>query len=328
MVTKRKFIYALIVISILLIISNILIEITSKVEKKVLPEISLNEIEQKFSNTLSNYGIVNDWVKKAYVKTKLSDSLNYLFNVTLPKDISIPTLIKDLNKSFNSESTNIETIEKINHSNTQIKIYSNSKLKLQANLKHSKKIIREYAEYSFLVHLDLINGESSWGKIERIYYDFTYLIVPSKDILEARKRLKGKYALLINDQLSGTEFALEESFSKQKLTNRIRSIIISFGKDKTYFIDELSAIYNSKIYSLLRDEFGKRGISLISLQKYPKLKGNTTQEIISLFHFYTTSLKGKEGKIFVVDMDDFLKLQAPISSQIRMGDKIVEVSFD
>ncbi|MCK5457555.1 MAG: hypothetical protein KAI45_10555, partial [Melioribacteraceae bacterium] len=179
-----------------------------------------------------------------------------------------------------------------------------------------------------LVHFDLKNEVSSWQEIEHIYYDFTYLITPSKTAFEEKKNFSGKYALLINDQLSGSEYALEEDYSKQKLTNRIRSIVINFGNNKKYLIDETSAIFNSKIYSLLRDEFNKRGISLISLQKYSKLKGKTDQELISLFQFYTTSLKGKKGKTFVVNMNDFLKLKTPIAKQIKMGDKVVEVSFN
>ncbi|MCF6268104.1 MAG: hypothetical protein L3J41_00135 [Melioribacteraceae bacterium] len=327
MLLKRKFIYALVVVTIVLIISNILLEVNFKKEKKTIPEVSLNEIELKFSTTLSSYGILSDWIKKKYVNSKLSDSLDYIFNVTLPQDVSIPTLIKDLNNSFNSASINIETTEKKNYSNTRIKIYSNEKLKLQANLKHSKKIIRKYAEYSFLLYVDFNNAETNWKEIKNIFYDFTYLITPSKAALEAKNNFDGKYAMLLNDQLRGTEYALEEDYSKQKLINRIRSIVISFGKDKIYLIDETSALFNSKIYSLLRDEFSKRGIRLISLQKYPKLKGNTNQELISLFQFYTTSLKGKEGKTFVLNLNDFLKLQPHIDIQIKIGDRVVEVKF-
>lgn len=327
MSVKRKFIYALIVISIVLIISNILLEVVSKKEVKTIPEISLNEIELKFSTSLNNYGILSDWIKKVHLKTKLSDSLDFLFSVTLPVDVSIPTFIKDLNNSFNSESISIKTIEKKNHSNTTLKIYSNEKLKLQANLKHSKRIIRKHAEYSFIVYVDFNQDLDIWMKVKNIYYDFTYLITPSKLALKEKKNFNGSYALLIDDKLSETEYALEEDYSKQKLMNRIRSIVISFGNNKTYLIDETSAIFNSKIYSLLRDEFGKRGINLIALQKYSKLNGNTNQELFSLFNFYTTSLNGKEGKTFVLNLNDFLKLETPIAKQIKMGDKVVEVKF-
>ncbi len=327
MLLKRKFIYTLLVITILLLISNIVLEVKSQEKVKTIPEVSLNDIELKFAATLNTYGILSDWIKKVYVNRKLSDSLDYLFNVTLPQDVSIPTLIKDLNKSFNSKSANVETVERKNYSNTQIKIYSNEKLKLQANLIHSKKIIRQYAKYSFLVNISFNDSVINWERIRNIFYDFIFLITPSEEAFKEKNNFKGKYALLINDQLRGTEYALEEDYSKQKLTNRIRSIIINFGKDKTYLIDETSALFNSKIYSLLRDEFSKREIDLISVQKYPKLKGNTNAELISLFQFYTTSLKGKEGKTFVINLNDFLNLQTYIAKQVKIGDKVVAVKF-
>lgn len=327
MLTKRKFIYSLVVISILLIILNILLELTSVKKEKTIQEVSINEIELSFSTTLNSYGILSDWIKKVYVKNKLSDSLDFLYNVTLPDEVSIPALIKDISNALDSKNISIETIERKNHSNTQLKIYSNKKLKLQANLKDSKKINRLHAEFSFLVHVDLNNDINNLNEMKNIYYDFTYLIIPSKGALEIKNSFNGKYALLINNELTGSEYSLEEDFSKQKLTNRIRSIVINFGSDKTYLIDETSAIFNSKIYNLLRDEFENRGINLISIQKHPKLKGNTKQELISLFLFYSTSLKGKDGKIFVINSNDFLELQSLIVNQIKMGAKIVDVNF-
>ena len=55
MFEKRKFIYALIVISLLLIIFNILLEVTSKKEVKTIQEVSINEIEIEIEDL--KYGI-------------------------------------------------------------------------------------------------------------------------------------------------------------------------------------------------------------------------------------------------------------------------------
>jgi hypothetical protein len=327
MSTQKILIYSLVVLSVLLILANITLEVSTNIETKPIPEISKQEIEQHVSNLLLDYGIKSEWIKKVFVKKKLSDSLNYLFNVSLPRDISIPSLIKDLNNSFTDGVASVETIEKKNYSNTTVNIYSNNKLKLKAHFKHSKKIIREFSTYSFLVTTKFSDDSRALKSAKSIYYNFTYLITPSENALMAKKLLKGKYALLINDELSDTKYALEEDFSKQKLVNRIRSIIISFGRDKTYLIDKTSKIYNSKIYSLLRDEFQKRGIKIILLQNFAFLKGETMQELTSLFNFYSTSLKGKKGKVFVISFSDFLSLQPSIAKQIKLGDKIIEVDF-
>jgi len=328
MLTRKNLIYALIVASLLLIILNISIEVASKTEEKVIPVLSKNKIENKFALVLSEYGISSSWIKKTYVREKLSDSLDYLFKISIPQDITIATLLKDVSSAFVLEPAVVETKERKNYSDSILKIYSNGILKLQANLNHSKKIIRDFAKYSFLVTVNIGDEESVLEESNQIFSDFTYLLVPSKKSVEIKNRARGKYAVLLNDQITETDYTLKENFSKQKLVNNIRSIIISFGKNKTYLIDETSALYNSKIYSMLRDEFSSRGIKLLSLQKFPFLKGNSREQLNSLFKFYTTSLKGKKGKIFVVDLDNFLILQPIIVKHIKMGDKVVAVDFE
>ncbi|PIQ09650.1 MAG: hypothetical protein COW71_05360 [Ignavibacteriales bacterium CG18_big_fil_WC_8_21_14_2_50_31_20] len=325
MFTRIRFIYALIAFTLLLIILNISLEIFLKPEVKPIPIISKNEIETKFGLTLNKFGISNNWIKKKVVKQKLSDSLNYIFDVSFPKDISIASFIKEINKALINEQVKVETREKVNYGNSVLMIFEDDILKLQANLVLSDKIIREFAEYSFLVKLFFSDEELPWSELSRIFYDFTYLITPSKKSLEIKNQVTNNYAVLLSDEINETDFLLHEDFSKQKLINNIRSIIISFGSDKTYLIDETSDLYKSKIFSFIRDEFNSRNIKLISLQSFPYLIGNTKTEVVSLFNFYTTSLKGKEGKTFVIDYDNFLYLQPAIEKQLKMGDKVVDV---
>nr|MDA3859724.1 hypothetical protein [Melioribacteraceae bacterium] len=184
------------------------------------------------------------------------------------------------------------------------------------------------AQYSFLVLTNFDDNEFSWEKIQKVFLDFTYLIIPSKLSADNINKMNGKYAILLNDEIQETNYSLKENYSKQKLINNIRSIIISFGKNKTYLIDESSALYSSKIFSMLRDELSSRGVELFSLQKFSFLKGNSKEQLYSLFEFYTTSLKGKKGKTFFVDLDNFITLQPSIEKQLKMGDKVVAVGSE
>ena len=327
MFTQRNSIYALIVISVLLIIFNISIEFTAKEEVQRIPVLSQKQIENKFALTLADYRISNNWIKKVFVREKLSDSLDYLFNISIPKDVTIATLIKDINSAFQNPSVIVETKERKNYSNSILKIYYNNELKLQANLNHSKKAIRKFAKYSFLVRTNFNDEEMLWEKLNQLNMEFTYLIVPSQKSVEVKNRLKKRYAIILNDELLDQQFELKENFSKQKLNNNIRSIIIAFGKECAYLIDKSSVLYNSKIFSLLRDELSSRGIELRPLQNFPLLKGHSKEQLVSLFNFYANSLKSKEGKTFIVGVDDFFALQPIIARQLKMGDKIVEIKF-
>lgn len=324
---RIKFIYGLVVLVLLLLILNISMEVFTSNDTKEIPSLSKNEIENKFAFTLTQFGIANNWIEKVFVKKKLSDSLNYIFDISIPKDISIATIVKEINKSFINTHAVIETKEKENYGSSVLTIYSNEILKLQANLIHSNKAIREFAEYSFLVHTNFGDEEIKLNEVNRINLDFTYLFSPSIKNLEVKNKINKKYSILINDQIVDKDYLLNEDFSKQKLINNIRSIIISFGSDNPYLIDESSEIFSSKIFSFIRDEFSKKGVKLIALQQFPHLKGDSKNEIASLFNFYATSLKGKQGKTFYIDLQDFITLQPAIEKQLRMGDKVVKTNF-
>lgn len=328
MLTRKNFIYIFIVVSLLLIMLNISLDFTSKKEKTVVVYVlSQKEIESKFANALSEFGIPNSWIKKVFSKKKLSDSLNYVFNVSIPKDVTIATLIKEINSQFDIDEVNVVAREERNYGSSVLKIYSDSILKLQANLNYSKKVKRGFAEYSFLVYRSFLGDKSNEKKWKHIFFDFTYLIVPSQVTKESVKELKENYAVLLNNSINETEFALKENYSKQKLVNNIQSILINFGKERAYIIDKNSVLYNSKIYNMIRDEFNSRGIKLHSLQEVQFLKGESFKQLISLFDFYTTSLKGKRGKTFVINANDFLNLQPQIAKQVKRGDKVVKVEL-
>ncbi len=327
MLTRKNLIYIFIVVALLLIVVNISLDFTAEKEETIIHTVSQNEIEAKFVHSLNKFGIEGSWIKKVFVRKKLSDSLNYVFNVSIPKDVTIATLIKDINSQFVLDEAKVEAREKKNYGSSVLKIYSDNVLKLQANLNHSKKVKRNFAKYSFLVYRTFSEKEFNVEKWEHIFIDFTYLIVPSQITKEAIKSLKNNYVILLNDSINETEFALKENYSKQKLVNNIQAILINFGKDRAYIIDEHSALYNSKIYNMVRDELRNRNIKLHSLQKFPFLKGESSKQLISLFDFYTTSLKGKSSKTFVISADDFLTLQSQIARQVKRGDKVAKVEL-
>ena len=88
MLKKRKIIYALISISILLIIGNILLEnLYYDDDIIIVQELSKNEIEEIFLSTLIDYGIIGDWISKTTPRNSISDSLKYFYKVKFPKDI-------------------------------------------------------------------------------------------------------------------------------------------------------------------------------------------------------------------------------------------------
>ncbi len=328
MLKKRKLIYGLISLVLILIISNVLIEKlrpAPNIEKA--EELPRHIIEQLFIETLNEYGISSEWVSKIKLKKK-SDSLEYSYKIKLPLEVSIVSFIKDVNSVFVDKPVTIESEERKNYSNSEIKIYSNEYLKFDANIIHDRKLKREHSEYSFVVKIDNEITEDHLQKLSNLYFDYMLAFIPSEFSSELLSKFDSEYLVILNDDISDSRFMLDEEFSKKKLENAIKEIIITYGRKTLYIIDEKAKLYDSKIYSLIKDEFEKRGIRIYSLSSLTPLKADTNKQLHSLFNFYITSLKGKEGKNFFITYHDLLELNPMIETQMKRGDKVNKPRFN
>ena len=324
---KRKFIYGLISFSLLLIAANIYIDNFYKKSEPVKRDISKIEIENGFTKTLIDHGIENEWIEKKNVERNNADSINYIYRVKIPSDVSITSIIKDLNETFINKPLLIESTERKNYSNSTVKFYSNEILKLEAYLNHENNISRKYATYSFIVNVDNIEI----NEILKIQIPFSLAITPSETNAKQISRLNElnkSYVILLDDNIDDSKYRLDKDFSKEKLIRSIKSIIFSFGRNRVYIIDDNSKIYNSKSYNLLKDELVKRDIDFIIKSSLTKLTADSDKELFSLFEFYTTSLKKKEGKIFLINYNNFVTLQDPLEKQIKRGDRIILPQFN
>ncbi len=106
MLTKRKIIYALISISLLLIVCNIILEkFYYEDDIAIVQELSKKIIEEKFISTLIDYGIIDDWISQATSKKNKSDSLEYYYKIKFPSKISIASFIMPAFGLRQSQST-------------------------------------------------------------------------------------------------------------------------------------------------------------------------------------------------------------------------------
>ena len=324
---KRKFIYGLISFSLLLIAANIYIDNFFTKSEPVIREISKTEIENGFTKTLIDHGIDDEWIEKKNVERNNADSINYIYRVKIPSDVSITSIIKDLNETFINKPLLIESTERKNYSNSTVKFYSNEILKLEAYLNHEDNISRKYATYSFIVIVDNIEI----NEILKIQIPFSLAITPSETNAKQISRLNElnkSYVILLDDTIDDSKYKLDKDFSKEKLIRSIKSILFSFGRNRVYIIDDNSSIYNSKIYNLLKDELVKRNIKIIIKNSLTNLTADSNKELFSLFEFYSTSLKKKEGKIFLMNYNNFVTLQVPLQKQIKKGDRIILPQFN
>ena len=98
---KKTFVKYLLVIAIFLLLVNVTIDFFKKPpknEKNLNRELTTSQIDSVFLNVLDQYGIEKDWVSTKKIKVADEDSISKQFIVKMPIDLSIPEIIKDINR--------------------------------------------------------------------------------------------------------------------------------------------------------------------------------------------------------------------------------------
>ena len=323
--SKKNFVYVLVSLCAVLLIINVIIDANRDKPVPVKPtSFSTKEIENKFSEVLKQYNLENEWTTVKYIDNENYDSLKKVFYVRLPRDISIPIIINDIYQAFQSDPVKIEAIERKNYSNSTLKIYSEDLLKMQAFLNHDDGIKRKFAELSFYVLIKNYKGtEEIIDSLLNMHINYNLLLIPgeeSRAFLQEVKKNDMVYSVLINDDMED-RFKIEEDYTKQMIKNSVVNLISVYGRNINYIVDTRSNLYNSVIFSFVRDEFSKRDISLSLVTDYSSTLGRDFNDIISLFNFYCESGVSKERIKIIIDFDSFIRLEPLIIKEKKRGTK-------
>lgn len=310
-------------------ITNIIIDfVNTDEEKEVKNEITTKAIEDKFAVCINEFGIQNEWITSKIIDNKSLDSLDKVFFVKIPTDLSIPSFLKEVESKFLFQPVEIISEERKDNGNSTLKIYSNNNLKLQVYLNYDKDISREKFRFAFLVNdFNELSSEES-KKILESQFKLAVGIIPSENSflkLDDIKSLKKENYLIINDDVSDSKYELDPSLSKVRLKSSIISIVEDFGSSIFYMIDKSSELYTSTAYNFIRDELLKRKIRLHSYDNFIDLRGKEKNDLISLFKFYCED-NTHNKKVFIIDFNGLDILTNSIKAFLKKGDKLVNPS--
>ncbi len=312
---------------VLLLIVNILV--SKYVDKDEQPKhrevLSGIEIDKIFHTALANYGFSTNWIIKKKIKSISGDSLYSTYNVNVPNDVSIHSLLLELKNLFWEDDVEIDAEELANPKRTLVRLISDQKLKLAAELTNSDKIKREFGTIAFLVNdLPLQNEEVL--KSFLITPELFYAVLTPRD--EAKKRLSQiakankRYALLLDDNITELNFKLSSSYSDDKIKKSIREIVGTFYNAAFFIIDDRSDLFESEKYPLIKSELLKRGIVLVPKSRFEFLtssKVNTGDK----FQDFMLTVKKSDEKILMVNAQDFLIISSLIPAYRKIGYKFI-----
>jgi len=286
-------------------------------------ELSNAEIDSLFRFSMHSLGLLDDWIKE-----RKSSKVDKSYKVKIPRDLSIPVILAEINSNFWESDVTINSVEKRFSGRTILEIRTEDEIKLRADFDYYKNIFRSAGTAAFILeNFELSSSEDSL--LLEIPEPFSPLFVPSTENLLLSKFILDKqktYSLLLNDDIPELKYKLKDGYSINRLKGSLLSIINDFSTATYFFIDDRSDLYNSAIFSYLRDELVKRKIKIVKLNYLQKLDFSETELLISSFDTLMKNTAEGESITFLISADNFRNLLPVIKSYRKVGYKILHPS--
>jgi hypothetical protein len=324
-ISKNNIILVLLIAVILLLAVNIVLEKyyhPFPSSKKIdLPASIINE---KFLLSLDNYNMDPTWISRKNISGIHGDSLNFNYAVEVPPDLPVSLLLREIQNQFDTSEVNILSTEFKSDNSTELNISSGDKLKLIAKFSYNRSISRNTDTIGFvLTGIEDLNS-NNLKNLLLIPEHFAAALTPSKHSEELLKILKDNQkegAVILNDDISELEFKLKTGYSERRNKSSILSIIGKFHNAAFFIIDEKSDIYNSNHYKMIRTEFSKRKILLVSMDKFSDQENSSPGDFIKAVKSNKNS-----GKLYRVTADGFLEMPPYLAALRKTGYKFIDPS--
>lgn len=325
--TLKKIATVLFVLVIVLLIGNVLVTkfIVSKEIPKSREALSGIEIDKIFNTALKNYGLYDQWISTKKIKQFNGDSLFKTYSIIIPKNLPVHLILLELQELFWNDDV-VLLSEEIKKSNkTFLKIFSEDKLKLAAEIIYDNKIIREYGTVAFLISDNFKENDSRLNEILKIPELYYLVLKPSSDskkILPLINKAGKRYALILNDHITELDYKLADNYSEDRLKRSIREIVGTFYNALFFIVDDKSDLCESSKYNFIESELIKRKIFLAKKSNFIELNSNNLNTE-NKFNDFVKTLNKKDEKILFVNADEYLTLSEIIPAYRKVGYKFI-----
>jgi hypothetical protein len=323
----KKLTIILLVSVVILLLANIFI--TKYAEKDKRPKnrevLSGIEIDKKFNQSLKNYGFLENWIVKKKLKKISGDSLYSSYSVSVPKNVPIQMLILEMKNLFWEDDVEVYAEEIYTGKSSLIKLSSDNKLKLAAELVYNDDIKREFGNVAFLVSELPDEDEEQLSQLLLTPELFYAVLVPgseSKKNINKLIKSEKRFVVLLNDKISELDYKLSSSFSEQRILRSLKEIVTDYNSAAFFIVDEKSDLYESQNYAYIQTQLNKRGITLVPTSRFIQLYSNGSNADLKFQDFILTVNKTDE-KILLVTTEEYLALVKLIPAYRKIGYKFI-----
>lgn len=322
---QKKIVAILFGIAFVLILADVIIDnVKVKPPEVKKSEVTVAQLESRLYSALETYGIKEYWIEKRKLKHSGKDSLEHRFRIILPGDLPHIEVLREFFHLNTEEEVNVVSREEKIDLQTLVDVYVNDVEKLKATFTTVADSVRDYPTLSFiLTGIEKLDNESR-EKILATPYDIGLTIIPSiegEGIEKKCTEYNKPFFVWLNDNLE-EPYLLESDAPKAALTKSIVKITQNFSSATGFIIDNNSELFNSVVFSFLRDSFAGHKSVIYSASRYKKLHSTNIGDLLSKIYFYARSSNPGEKKLFLINAENFLSIMEDINKLRKYGYKL------
>ena len=314
---------------VLLIASIAVNKIVKKHYTPVEKAVSAYKINKVFSQAISNYSIIESWIKEEKKYKRDDDSLLFKYKVDVPKDLPIALLVNEISDSLGNSAVKINSMETKIGGETLMRIYSGDNLKLQATFNYNEKIERNSAGIGIVV--DQANGfdKEEFQKLLESPERFCFLLIASKATSALQKEIlqgQKEFAILISDNNTDLDYKINKNYSINRINNSIKAISSDFSNAAFFVIDNRSGLYKSSNMSYIINELEKRKIMLFRFSDFYYLEDASEVDTRKNFKNFIIKNTKDNKKILLLSPGQYFTVKDQLVALRKKGYKFMRPS--
>ena len=291
------------------------------------PSIELNMAKDSILAIYKSYGIESKYVKELKANELKRKSLSYGAELTVPGDVSIPSVIREITQLFSKTRAVIKSSESKNGLDFESVIAIQNLWKIKLNYRYDKTLKRNEYMGAILVKYSKSISESELQNIIPLIKGVTIVLplaVSSEKLAKKIESLGGNYMVDISEISDDQEFKFDSKFSQSRLKQSFDEINKHFPAVKNFYIKKKSTLYNSTIFPYIAKHFTQIKWKIIKDDKVIEVSSEKLQQNgLSLPDYMLNSTKNSSVSVLLTD--DFGSVPRFTAKAFKLGYELVPV---
>lgn len=239
----------------------------SRLEQKIANKITPEEARDSMSSVFREFGLEDSLCRPMKKRDLQKYDAQAGYQVTLPIDVPVPLLIREMEKKFYTKGAFITSVEKKNGLDFETTVSDSSTWKLIFHFTNDEKLKRPNLQIARLIKMPKDASEDDIAACLTGIENEALLLPLTKIAAKSTMRIHNAgcdYIIDLSDVSDEQAFKLDASFTKKRLDESFEEIFKNFPGSRAAYIRGNSAVHNSTAWPYIKAKLQKKKVAIFT----------------------------------------------------------------